>query len=66
MNPPYHPPISTASPDSKRSAATHGGEDLAFWAETAWRNLGRRGGVTLIWPTARLSEALAAINGRFG
>jgi len=66
MNPPFHDPRATPSPDDARSGATHGGDDLTTWVEAAHRRLRRRGGLTLIWPAARLSHAMTAVSKRFG
>ncbi len=66
MNPPFHDPRATPSPDSAKALATHAGEDLAAWVEAAHRRLKHRGGLTLIWPTARLSHAMTAVSKRFG
>lgn len=66
MNPPFHDPSATPSPDRARARATHAAEDLALWVDAAHRRLRRRGGLTLIWPAARLSHALTALSRRFG
>lgn len=66
MNPPFHDPKATPSPDNAKALATHAGEDLTTWVEAAHRRLKHRGGLTLIWPTARLSHAMTAVSKRFG
>ncbi len=66
MNPPFHDPKATPSPERARSQATHASEDLDVWVEAAYRRLRRRGDLTLIWPAARLSHAMTALSKRFG
>ena len=66
MNPPFHDVGSTRSSRAQRDRATHGGDDLPIWLDVAYHRLKHRGSLSLIWPSARLSFAVAAIAKRFG
>jgi len=61
-NPPYWPG-GTAPPEALRAGATHAGTgpSLAAWAEALAGPLAHRGSLTLVLPTARFSEAAAAL-----
>jgi tRNA1(Val) A37 N6-methylase TrmN6 len=60
-NPPWHEAAATASPDALRDAAKRAGHGLlALWTARLAAALRHRGTLTLVLPTARLPEALAA------
>ena len=66
MNPPFHDVGSTRSHRAQRDRSTHGGDDLPIWLDLAYHRLRHRGSLSLIWPSARLSFAMAAVSRRFG
>ncbi len=61
-NPPYHVAAGTPSPDEARQAAKRATEDLlAVWVGSLARHLKPRGTLTLILPSARLPDGMAAL-----
>ena len=67
VNPPYHPPAATGSPDPGRDRS-HREDDtpLAEWISAGLRRLRPGGRLVMIHRTARLDEALAGFAGRAG
>ncbi len=59
-NPPWHDAAGTPPAHPARVSAKRGGERLGAWTEALARRIAPRGTLTLILPTARLVDALAA------
>lgn len=60
-NPPWHLADATASPDARRDAAKRAADGLlALWVARLAKSLRPRGTLSLVLPTGRLPEALAA------
>ena len=62
-NPPWFDPKGSAAPDPGRDAARREDVPLADWITTGLRRLRPGGHLTLILPTARLPDALCALQG---
>lgn len=61
-NPPWHAEDATASADARRDAAKRAGQGLlTLWVARLAAGLRHRGTLSLVLPTARLPEALAAL-----
>ncbi len=63
-NPPWFAPADPAAPDSGRATARREDTPLAAWIATGLRRLRPGSRLTLILPTARLPDALAALQDR--
>lgn len=60
INPPFHDPLATPSPDARRARATHGAL-LADWVGVAARLLPHKGELTMIYRADGLAAVLAAL-----
>lgn len=66
MNPPFHPPGATPSPDPGRAAAHGETLPLAAWIDAALRRLRPGGTVSMVHRADRLGAVLAGLEGRAG
>lgn len=66
MNPPFHPPGATLSPDPGRAAALGEAAPLSDWIDAALRRLRPGGTVAIIHKAERLGSLLAALENRAG
>lgn len=66
MNPPFHPPGATLSPDPGRAIANGETAPLSDWIDAGLRRLRPGGMITVIHRAERLAAILAALEGRAG
>lgn len=66
MNPPFHPPGATPSPDPGRAVAHGETAPLPAWIDAGLRRLRPGGTLTVIHRTERLGSILAALGDRAG